>query len=160
MGLRQLPSGAFQVRFQHHHTAHAATYPTRALAEEAEPLLRAEAVAGRRDETDTDEVIIASQVQRRKQHTPRGPTPHPVRVPSASAAELMDMILADVIEQHVVPTSPHDEVLTTSQPAVLLGISRPTLVAWLEAGRIPFHWCGSHRRVTPSDVRAYLDRLP
>ena len=115
MGIRQLPSRAFQVRFQHHHTAHAATYPTRALAEEAEPLLR---------------------------------------------AELMDMILADVIEQHVVPASPHDEVLTTSQAAVLLGISRPTLVAWLEAGRLPFHWCGSHRRVTRSDVLAYLDELP
>jgi excisionase family DNA binding protein len=160
MGIRQLPSGAFQVRFQHHHTAHAATYPTRALAQEAEPLLRAEAVAGRRDETDTDEVI-ASPAPRRTQDTPRGPTPHPVRVPSASAAELMDKILADVIEQgHVVPAPPHDEVLTTSQAAVLLGISRPTLVAWLEAGRIPFHWCGSHRRVTRSDVLAYLDRLP
>ena len=62
MGIRQLPSGAFQVRFQHHHTSHAATYPTRALAEEAEPLLRAEALAGRRDETDAD-AVIASQTR-------------------------------------------------------------------------------------------------
>lgn len=159
MGIRQLPSGAFQVRFQHHHTAHAATYPTRALAEEAEPLLRAEVLTGRRNRTDADDVI-APQAPRRKQDTPRGPTPHPVHVPSASAAELMDMILADVIEQHVVPAPPHAEVLTTSQAAVLLGISRPTLAAWLEAGRIPFHWCGSHRRVTRSEVRAYLNRLP
>jgi excisionase family DNA binding protein len=159
MGIRQLPSGAFQVRFQHHHTAHAATYPTRALAEEAEPLLRAEALAGRRDETDADEVT-APQAQRRTQDTPRTPTPHQVCASSAAAAELMDKILADVIEQHDVPAPPHDEVLTTSQAAVLLGISRPTLVAWLEAGRIPFHWCDSHRRVTRSDVLAYLDRLP
>ena len=57
MGIRQLPSGAFQVRFQHHHTAHTATYPTRALAEEAEPLLRAEVLTGRRDRTDADDVI-------------------------------------------------------------------------------------------------------
>lgn len=159
MGIRQLPSGAFQVRFQRHHTAHAATYHTRALAEEAEPLLRAEALAGRRGETDADDVI-APQAQRRTQDTPRTPTPHQVCASSDAAAELMDKILADVIEQRDVPAPPHDEVLTTSQAAVLLGISRPTLVAWLEAGRIPFHWCGSHRRVTRSDVLAYLDRLP
>ena len=73
----------------------------------------------------------------------------------------MDMILADVIEQHLVPAPLHDEVLTTSQAAVLLGISRPTLVpvAWLEAGRIPVQRCRTHRRVTRSDVLAYLDRL-
>lgn len=96
----------------------------------------------------------------RHRERPRGPTPHPVRVPSASAAELMDMILSDVIEQHVVPALPYDEVLTTSQAAVLLGISRPTLVAWLETGRLPFQRRGTRRRVTRSDVLAYPDRLP
>ena len=40
MGIRQLPSGAFQVRFRHHGVPFAATYPTRELAEDAEPLLR------------------------------------------------------------------------------------------------------------------------
>lgn len=44
MGIRQLSSGTFQVRFQHGGTPHAATYPTLELAEEAEPLLRAAAI--------------------------------------------------------------------------------------------------------------------
>jgi hypothetical protein len=55
MGLRQLPSGAFQVRFQHHRTAYVGTYPTRELAEEAELLLRAAVLTGQRDETDTNQ---------------------------------------------------------------------------------------------------------
>lgn len=47
MGIRQLPSGAFQVRFQQHHISFAATYPTRELAGDAEPLLRAAALGDR-----------------------------------------------------------------------------------------------------------------
>jgi hypothetical protein len=47
MGIRQLPSGAFQVRFQHHGVAFASTYPTREDAEDAEPLLRAAALGHR-----------------------------------------------------------------------------------------------------------------
>jgi hypothetical protein len=58
MGIRQLPSGAFQVRFQHHRTSYVATYPTRELAEEAEPLLRAAVLTGRHDKTDAEHDTI------------------------------------------------------------------------------------------------------
>jgi hypothetical protein len=55
MAIRQLPSGAFQVRFQHRGASHVATYPTRELAEEAEPLLRAALLAERRAEDGTED---------------------------------------------------------------------------------------------------------
>jgi excisionase family DNA binding protein len=155
MGIRQLPAGAFQVRFRHRGTSHTATYPTRELAEEAESFLRPDVVAGRRDEVNTAD---ATRWRR------PAPSPAPVpaseqqRVSSAAAAELMDTILAGAIDDHVDPSPTPDEVLTTGRAAVLLGMSRPPLVCWLEAGRIPFEWCGTHRRVRRSDVLDYRDR--
>jgi excisionase family DNA binding protein len=159
MGIRRLPSGAFQVRFQHHGVSHAATYPTRELAEEAEPLLRADVLAGRRTDGGVEsETTIATRSRRWGSGPARTPPPGQVLSSSAAAAKLIDTILADVVHDDVdAPAA--DELLTTGQAAVLLGVSRPTLVSWLEAGRIPFEWRGTHRRVRRSDVVAYRDQL-
>ena len=54
--------------------------------------------------------------------------------------------------------APADELLTTSATAVLLGISRPYLYRLLDAGKIPFAYIGTHRRIKRSDIDAYLAR--
>lgn len=38
-------------------------------------------------------------------------------------------------------------VLTTSEAAELLGLSRPTLAKWTDEGRLPSHKAGKHRPV-------------
>lgn len=155
MGIRQLPSGAFQVRFQHHHVSYVATYPTRELAEEAKPLLRAAALAGRGNTS------IAHDNETAPSRSP-APTPSPaqtpdeVRSPSAAAAESID---TDVIDETADGAPTGDGVLTTGQAAALDGVSRPTSVAWLGAGRVPFHRSGTHRRVHRSDVLAQRNQL-
>lgn len=57
-----------------------------------------------------------------------------------------------------VTVAPHHTVLTTSEAAQVLGISRPTLVRLLESGEIPFEQPSRHRRVRLADVLAYQER--
>lgn len=53
---------------------------------------------------------------------------------------------------------PQDMKLTTQQAADFLGISRPTLIKFLEAGLIEFDKVGRHRRITLRALLAYQER--
>ena len=159
MGIRQLPSGAFQVRFQHRHVAYAATFPTLELAEDAEPALRAAALAGQLHPNPGagDDLARSSSPSTRQ---PSAPAPDQVRSSSAAAAAAMDALLADLpLPASLDGTPEADQLLTTGQAAALLGVTRPTLVAWLKAGRIPYHRAGTHRRIRRCDVLTYRDQL-
>lgn len=77
-----------------------------------------------------------------------------VPVPAELRALLADVVRAMRRGQGVT-VAPLSQQLTTQQAADLLGISRPTLVKLLEAGQIPFHTPGRHRRVLLQDVLAF-----
>lgn len=65
-------------------------------------------------------------------------------------------VLVQVVEAMssgmAVTIAPRSSTLTTSQAAELLGISRPTLIKFLEEGRISFTRVNSHRRLALHDV--------
>lgn len=53
---------------------------------------------------------------------------------------------------------PQDQPLTTQQAGKLLGVSRPYLIRLLDAGEMPFHLVGKHRRIHVRDVINYAKR--
>src|SRR3974390_3208965 len=53
---------------------------------------------------------------------------------------------------------PENQQLTTQRAADLLGVSRPHLIKLLDAGELPYHKAGSHRRIYLKDLIAYQKR--
>ena len=50
-------------------------------------------------------------------------------------------------------------VLTTSEAADILKVSRPYVVKLLEQGEIAFHKVGTHRRIKSADLYAYIKKI-
>jgi excisionase family DNA binding protein len=95
--------------------------------------------------------------------------PERVDLPAGFEAILRDL-LQTVAEGHGVTVIPLQADLTTNQAADILNVSRPYLIKLLDAGEIPHHKVGRHRRIRSEDVlihkrklrrdrEAFLDRL-
>ena len=69
--------------------------------------------------------------------------------------EVLREVVAALSQGLAITVAPHQTVLSTSEAAQLIGVSRPTLVRLLESGEIPFDKPGRHRRVRLADLLAY-----
>lgn len=83
-----------------------------------------------------------------------GDTDESVVLPAAAVRLLID-ILSAMAEGSAVTLIPIHAELTTQQSADLLGVSRPFLVKQLDAGAVPHHKVGTHRRIMFSDLMTY-----
>lgn len=70
-------------------------------------------------------------------------------------ARKVEMVLAAYADgQSPSVLAPEDD-LTTQEAADLLGLSRPTVVKMMDAGRLPYQKPGTHRRVRRADLEAF-----
>ena len=82
---------------------------------------------------------------------------HTIELPT-SAMQMLADILRELAAGNAVQVVPVHAELTTQEAANILNVSRPHLVKLLEAGRIPFHKIGRHRRILFSDLLAYKEK--
>src|SRR5690242_13278966 len=75
--------------------------------------------------------------------------------PPESLTRLVVQALASAEAGQRVVLLEENEEMTPEEAAAFLHVSRPYLVKQLEAGEIPFHWVGAHRRLLAADVIAY-----
>ncbi|WP_211262991.1 excisionase family DNA-binding protein [Lentzea aerocolonigenes] len=73
--------------------------------------------------------------------------------------EVLRQVVFAMSQGLAITVAPQHTVLTTSEAAHLLGVSRPTLVRLLEAGEIPYEQPNRHPRVMLADLLAYQDRV-
>jgi excisionase family DNA binding protein len=86
-----------------------------------------------------------------------GPGGERVDLPD-SVFRLLKDITRDMQLGRAVVLIPENQQLTTQRAASLLGVSRPHLIKLLEAGELPYHKAGSHRRIYLMDLLAYQKR--
>ncbi len=67
-------------------------------------------------------------------------------------------LLGRMSQGQPVALMPYKYELSTQEAAGILNVSRPFVVKELEAGRIPFHKVGTHRRIAFNDLMAYKGR--
>jgi excisionase family DNA binding protein len=85
-----------------------------------------------------------------------GPNGRTVVLPT-ELVRVLSAVITAMANGQAITIAPHHQVLTTQEAADLLGISRPTLVRLLDAGRIPFEQPGRHRRIRLQDVLDYSE---
>jgi excisionase family DNA binding protein len=102
-------------------------------------------------------VLAALTTQRAHRATLIGPDGERLDVPP-EIFEILREVVEALAQGLAITIAPHQMILSTSEAADILGVSRPTLVRLLEAGEIPFEQPGRHRRVRLADVLAYHER--
>ncbi|MDR1213174.1 MAG: helix-turn-helix domain-containing protein [Propionibacteriaceae bacterium] len=79
-----------------------------------------------------------------------------LRLPRSAAEKVLTLL--DAEESYGAMVIPAKHEFTTTQAAAVLGMSRPTLMKLLDAGRIGHRMVGRHHRIPASAIQTYRER--
>lgn len=79
---------------------------------------------------------------------------HEIPLPEALTRLVVQALASAGAGTRIVLLEDHEDI-SPEEAAAFLHVSRPYLVKQLEAGELPFHWVGSHRRLLVADLMAY-----
>jgi excisionase family DNA binding protein len=80
---------------------------------------------------------------------------HEHQLDGTASAAVLDL-LARLAAGDSVMLSSIEQLVTTSQAARMLGVSRTYVCRLMDDGKLPFEYRGTHRRVRVSDLLGYL----
>ena len=100
------------------------------------------------------DLMAAEPIGERRHASLRSPDGHQLEIPNSIYKVLVAAVGA-MAQGNAVSIVPVHHELTTQQAAGLLGVSRPHLVKLVDAGEIPHHKTGSHRRIYFEDLMRY-----
>ena len=72
-----------------------------------------------------------------------------------SMVRLLTDILTNIAQGSAITLFPTHAELTTQQAADLLNVSRPTVIQLVQAGKLPHHMAGTHRRIKFRDLMEF-----
>ncbi len=79
-----------------------------------------------------------------------------LRLPRESAKKVLALLDAEQSVGAVV--IPAKQEFTTTEAAKILGMSRPTLMRLIDAGRVSFRKVGKHHRISAAAIQQFRDR--
>jgi len=115
---------------------------------------------------DRDDIAGLAQMLREMEHTGGNHQVAELRAPDGRVRtlpieifEVLEQVADALAQGSSVTVARNDTQMTTQGAADFLGVSRPTLVRYLEDGTIPFERRGRHRRVLLRDLVEFQEQF-
>ena len=109
------------------------------------------------EKASVNKVAASTGAAKSKRKLTKSPDTNSMTVDTTDLPEIVQQAIADVLRIVANGGTPlvtgDNEFLTTSEAAQILNVTRPTIISWIEDGRLSSHMVGTHRRLLTQEVQ-------
>lgn len=109
------------------------------------------------EKASVNKVAASTGAAKSKRKLTKSPDTNPMTVDTTDLPKNVQQAIADVLRIVANGGTPlvtgDNEFLTTSEAAQILNVTRPTIISWIENGRLSSHMVGTHRRLLTQEVQ-------